>query len=69
MVDPLPQALILTAIVIGVGVLALGLALAIQVQRAYGTLDSRELAERLGKGAGRPAASSPTVSTPARETP
>jgi len=38
-VDPVPQALVLTAIVIGVGVLALALALAIQVYRHYGTLD------------------------------
>ena len=38
-VDPVPQALVLTAIVIGVGVLGLALALAIQVHRHYGTLD------------------------------
>lgn len=47
MVDPIPQALILTAIVIGVGVLALGLALAIRVHRATGTLDTRALAQWL----------------------
>jgi multicomponent Na+:H+ antiporter subunit C len=47
MVDPVPQALILTAIVIGVGVLALALAMTIQVQRAYGSLDTRKLAEHL----------------------
>jgi hypothetical protein len=45
MVDPVPQALILTAIVIGVGVLALALALAVQTYKAYGTLDTRKLAE------------------------
>jgi multicomponent Na+:H+ antiporter subunit C len=45
MVDPIPQALILTAIVIGVGVLALALALAVQTYKAYGTLDTRKLAE------------------------
>jgi len=39
MVDPVPQALVLTAIVIGVGVLGLALALAIQVYRHHGTLD------------------------------
>ena len=39
MVDPIPQALVLTAIVIGVGVLAVALALAVRIQRAYGTLD------------------------------
>ncbi|MCK4300427.1 MAG: NADH-quinone oxidoreductase subunit K [Planctomycetes bacterium] len=42
-VDPVPQALVLTAIVIGVGVLALALALAIQVYRHYGTLDVRKI--------------------------
>ena len=42
-VDPVPQALVLTAIVIGVGVLGLALALAIQVYRHYGTLDVREI--------------------------
>jgi multisubunit Na+/H+ antiporter MnhC subunit len=43
MADPVPQALVLTAIVIGVGVLALALSLALRVQRAYGTLDIREV--------------------------
>jgi multicomponent Na+:H+ antiporter subunit C len=38
-VDPVPQALVLTAIVIGIGVLGLALALSIQVYRHYGTLD------------------------------
>jgi multisubunit Na+/H+ antiporter MnhC subunit len=47
MVDPVPQALVLTAIVIGVGVLALALALALRVQRAYGTLDIREVRRQL----------------------
>jgi multicomponent Na+:H+ antiporter subunit C len=56
MVDPIPQALILTAIVIGVGVQAVALALAIRVYRAYGTLDvrvlARDLASEEGGGAG-----------------
>jgi len=43
MVDPVPQAMVLTAIVIGVGVQALAIALLIRVQRAYGSLDMREL--------------------------
>ncbi len=43
MVDPIPQVLVLTAIVIGVGVQALAVALMLRVQRAYGTLDVREL--------------------------
>ena len=42
-VDPVPQALVLTAIVIGVGVLGLALALAIQVYRHHGTLDVRKI--------------------------
>jgi len=36
---PVPQALTLTSIVIGVAVLALMLAIAVQVYRRYGTLD------------------------------
>lgn len=45
MVDPVPQALILTAIVIGVGVLALALALSLEVHRKYKTLDLRVLGQ------------------------
>lgn len=41
MVDPLPQALVLTSIVIGAGVLALALALVIKVYAATGKLDVR----------------------------
>ncbi len=47
MVDPVPQALVLTAIVISVGVLALALSLALRVQRAWGTLDIRDIRLRL----------------------
>jgi multicomponent Na+:H+ antiporter subunit C len=43
LVDPVPQALVLTAIVIGVGVLALGLSMAIRVYKHYGTLDAGEI--------------------------
>ena len=49
MVDPIPQALILTAIVIGVAVLALGLALCLRVYRAYGTLNMRSVARRVNE--------------------
>lgn len=42
MVDPVPQAMVLTAIVIGVGVQALALTLIIRVRQRYGTLDMRE---------------------------
>ncbi len=51
-VDPLPQALVLTAIVIGVGVLALALALVVRVKDVHGTLDSREVAERMAAETG-----------------
>jgi multicomponent Na+:H+ antiporter subunit C len=47
MVDPVPQALVLTAIVIGVGVQALAVALLVRVKQAYGTLDIRELKTRV----------------------
>ncbi|WP_185984933.1 sodium:proton antiporter [Aureimonas mangrovi] len=48
--NPLPQALILTAIVIGFALTAYVAALALQIQRSIGTLDNAELdvAERLG---------------------
>ncbi len=52
MVDPLPQALVLTAIVIGVSVQALLLALVIRVYKAYGTLDTRILAEKIAAESG-----------------
>ena len=39
MVDPLPQALVLTAIVIGLAVTALMVALAIRIYDKYGTFD------------------------------
>jgi multicomponent Na+:H+ antiporter subunit C len=45
MVDPVPQALVLTAIVIGVATLALALSLAIKLYRHYGTLDMRKIKE------------------------
>lgn len=45
MVDPVPQALVLTAIVIGVAVLALALSLAIRLYHHYGTLNLRKIRE------------------------
>jgi multicomponent Na+:H+ antiporter subunit C len=42
-VDPVPQALVLTAIVIGVGILALGLSIVVRVYKHYGTLDARKI--------------------------
>ena len=41
-VDPVPQALVLTAIVIGVGVTALMLAYVIRLHARYGSLDIRD---------------------------
>jgi multisubunit Na+/H+ antiporter MnhC subunit len=43
MVDPIPQALVLTSIVIGVGVQALAIAMLIRIKENYGTLDIRKL--------------------------
>ena len=42
-VDPLPQAMVLTAIVIGLGVLALLVALALRIYHRYGTYDVNEI--------------------------
>jgi len=41
-VDPLPQALVLTAIVIGVGTTALGLAIAKSIHKTYNTFELDE---------------------------
>jgi len=45
MVDPVPQALVLTAIVIGVAILALALGLAVRFYKNCGTLDLRTAKE------------------------
>ncbi|BBE30959.1 cation:proton antiporter [Tepiditoga spiralis] len=42
-VDPLPQALVLTSIVIGVGVTALGLSFARKIYEEHGTLELDEI--------------------------
>jgi multicomponent Na+:H+ antiporter subunit C len=44
-VDPVPQALVLTAIVIGMAVILFMVFLALQVFRIYGTLDTKKIAE------------------------
>ena len=46
MVDPVPQALVLTTIVIGVAVLAMALSLAIRLYQHHGTLDMRKTKEQ-----------------------
>ena len=43
MVDPVPQALVLTAIVIGLGVTAVGLALVIRLYRHHNTINIDEI--------------------------
>jgi multicomponent Na+:H+ antiporter subunit C len=43
MVDPLPQALVLTAIVIGLAVTALIAAIAIRIYEKYGTFDITQI--------------------------
>jgi len=45
MVDPVPQALVLTAIVIGVSVAALALSVAVRLYEHYGTLDLSRVRE------------------------
>ena len=45
MVDPIPQVLVLTAIVIGVGVQALAVSVLLKIHQSYGTLDIRVLRE------------------------
>lgn len=42
-VDPIPQALTLTSIVIGACVTAMSMALVIKIKESYGTLDTREI--------------------------
>ena len=42
-VDPIPQALVLTAIVIGVAVLALALSIVVNIYQNYGTLDVKKI--------------------------
>jgi len=42
-VDPIPQALTLTSIVIGACVTAMAMALVIKIEEQYGTLDTREI--------------------------
>jgi multicomponent Na+:H+ antiporter subunit C len=42
-VDPLPQAMVLTAIVIGLATTAMLMAIAIRLYRKYGTFDIREI--------------------------
>jgi len=47
-VDPLPQAMVLTAIVIGLATTALLLAVPIRIYKKYGTFDIREIKKLKG---------------------
>ena len=47
-VDPIPQALVLTSIVIGLGVLALMVALCVRLYERYGTFDVTEIRKLRG---------------------
>ncbi len=42
-VDPVPQALVLTAIVIGVAVLAMGVVIVIRIKEKFGTIDVEKI--------------------------
>jgi multicomponent Na+:H+ antiporter subunit C len=46
-VNPLPHALMLTAIVVSVSITGVALALIIRIHRRYGTLDERDLIDQL----------------------
>lgn len=46
-INPLPHTLMLTAIVVGVATLGLAFALLITIFRRYGTLDEKQLLERM----------------------
>ena len=43
--NPLPQVLILTAIVVGISTVALGLAVVVRIREEYGTIEEHEIAE------------------------
>jgi multicomponent Na+:H+ antiporter subunit C len=43
--NPLPQVLILTAIVVGIATLALGLAIVVRIDESYGTIEEDEVDE------------------------
>jgi multicomponent Na+:H+ antiporter subunit C len=48
-INPLPHALMLTAIVVSVGTTGVALALLIRIHRQYGTLEESELLDRMRK--------------------
>lgn len=44
--NPLPQVLILTAIVVGISTTALGLAIVVRIKETYGTIEEQEIQYR-----------------------
>ena len=44
-VNPLPQVMVLTAIVVGVAVMAVGLAISVRIKEEYGTVEEDEIAQ------------------------
>ncbi len=46
--NPLPQVLILTAIVVGVSTTALGLAIVVRIKEAYGTIEEQDILKASG---------------------
>ena len=48
--NPLPQVLILTAIVVGISTMALGLAIVVRIREEYGTVEEDETQELDRKG-------------------
>lgn len=47
--NPLPQVLILTAVVVGIATLSLGLAIVVRISEAYGTIEEDEIREMDGE--------------------
>ena len=43
--NPLPQVLILTAIVVGISTTALGLGIVVRIQEQYGSIDEKDIQE------------------------
>lgn len=43
--NPLPQVLILTAIVVGISTMALGLGIVVRIKEEYGSIEENEIAE------------------------
>jgi len=43
--NPLPQVLILTAIVVGISTMALGLGIVVRIKEEYGSIEERDIQE------------------------